>query len=104
MFTNKIIQSINRLLYRIKKFQCNYPNLDESHRYKLLLLMLLFITNKTVIIMVDAYAFFSGLIYGYIAFVYVTKTKKWIIKSFKKHEDPDPRNLVFLGPLSKLLD
>lgn len=60
--------------------------------------------NKQVEIMVDAYAFFSGLIYGYIAFVYVAKTKKWIIKSFKKHEGPDPRNLVFLGPLSKLLD
>lgn len=60
-------------------------------------------TDKSIVIMVDAYAFFSGLIYGYIAFVYVTKTKKWIIKSFKKQEAPDPRNLVFLG-LSKLLE
>jgi hypothetical protein len=60
--------------------------------------------DKTIVIMVDAYAFFSGLIYGYIAFSYITKTKKWMIKSFKKQEAPDPRNLVFLGALNKLLD
>jgi len=60
--------------------------------------------DDTVVIMVDAYAFFSGIIYGYIAFVYITKTKKWLIKSFKKHEDPDPRNLVFLTALGNLLE
>jgi hypothetical protein len=54
--------------------------------------------------MVDAYAFFSGIIYGYIAFVYITKTEKWLIKSFKKHEDPDPRNLVFLTAFGNLLE
>lgn len=61
-------------------------------------------TDKSVLIMVDAYAFFSGIIYGYIAFVYITKTKKWLIKSFKRHEDPDPRNLVFLTALGNLLE
>ncbi len=61
-------------------------------------------TDDSVVIMVDAYAFFSGIIYGYIAFVYVTKTKKWLIKSFKRHEDPDPRNLVFLTALGNFLE
>ncbi|MES2217174.1 MAG: hypothetical protein V4501_02050 [Pseudomonadota bacterium] len=60
--------------------------------------------DRNIVIMVDAYAFFSGLIYGYIAFVYVAKTERWLIKSFKKHQGPDSRNLAFLGPLKKLLD
>lgn len=60
--------------------------------------------DKSVVIMVDAYAFFSGILYGYIAFIYITKTKKWLIKSFKKHRDPDPRNLIFLTELGNLLE
>lgn len=60
--------------------------------------------DDTVVIMVDAYAFFSGIMYGYIAFVYITKTKKWLIESFKRHEDPDPRNLVFLTALGNFLE
>lgn len=60
--------------------------------------------DKTTVIMVDAYAFFSGLLYGYIAFVQSSSTGKWIIKSFKKNEQPDPRNLVFKSALSNLLD
>lgn len=53
-------------------------------------------------IMVDAYDFYSGSIYGYIAFFYQTTTKKWIIKSFKKNSEPDTRNLAFKEALTKL--
>ena len=38
-------------------------------------------------IMVDAYKFRTGNLRGYIAFFYVEKTKKWIIKSFKFDRD-----------------
>jgi hypothetical protein len=61
-------------------------------------------TDNSVVIMVDAYAFFSGILYGYIAFVYIKKTSRWLIKSFKKHEGPDPRNLVFLAALGNFLE
>lgn len=53
-------------------------------------------------IMVDAYDFYSGSIYGYIAFFYQPTTKKWIIKSFKKNSEPDTRNLAFKEALMKL--
>lgn len=53
-------------------------------------------------IMVDAYDFYSGSTYGYIAFFYQPTTKKWIIKSFKKNSEPDTRNLVFKEALIKL--
>jgi hypothetical protein len=52
-------------------------------------------------IQVDAYSFFSGLTYGYVAFLYQPKTSKWIIKSLKKNEQPDPRNLAMLAALRK---
>ena len=45
--------------------------------------------------MADAYNFYSGSIYGDIAFFYQPITKKWIIKSFKKNKNPDMRNWVF---------
>ncbi len=54
-------------------------------------------------IMIDAYSFYSGLLYGYIAFRFQPKTGKWAVKSFKKNREPDTRNLAFLGPLTKLL-
>ncbi|MFH1652614.1 MAG: hypothetical protein ABIE74_01005 [Pseudomonadota bacterium] len=50
-------------------------------------------------IMVDSYNFFSGLDYGYLAFLFQLKFKKWFIKSFKKNDKPDPRNLPFAEPL-----
>ena len=53
------------------------------------------------LIMVDAYDFYSGSIYGYIAFFYQPTTKKWIIKSFKKNSEPDTRNLAFKEALTK---
>ena len=55
------------------------------------------------IIMIDAYSFYSGLLFGYIAFLFQPKTGKWVIKSFKKNREIDTRNLAFLGPLTKLL-
>ncbi len=45
-------------------------------------------------IIVAAYSFYSGPLYGYLAFFYSTASKKFIIKSFKKNTDPDPRKSV----------
>ena len=59
--------------------------------------------DNTVEIMVDAYAFYTGMIYGYIAFFHQPKTNKWVIKSFKKNQEPDTRNLVFGEALNQLL-
>ena len=53
-------------------------------------------------IMVDAYNFFSGICYGYIAF-FQFGTNKWNIKSFKKNRNPDSRNLPFKG-LDKIIE
>jgi hypothetical protein len=50
-------------------------------------------------ILVDAYGFYSGAKYGYIAFLYSPITKMWIIKSFKLNNNPDPRNRVFAEKL-----
>lgn len=41
--------------------------------------------NPENLIMVDAYSFYSGSLYGYIAFFYQPETKRWIIKSFKRN-------------------
>lgn len=57
--------------------------------------------NKNVTIYVDSYNFFTGDKYGYIAF-FKTPTGKWMIKSFKRNINPDPRNFAFAG-LDKLL-
>jgi hypothetical protein len=53
-------------------------------------------------IMVDAYSFYSGFIFGYLAFFYNPKIKKWVIKSFKKNSDLDPRNLALAEGLRKI--
>lgn len=53
-------------------------------------------------IMVDSYDFFSGVTYGYLAFFYQPETKKWIIKSLKKNNKTDIRNLAFKRALNKL--
>jgi hypothetical protein len=42
---------------------------------------------------IDAYSFYSGMKYGYIAFMYVPKTGKWRIKSFKPNSKPNIREL-----------
>jgi hypothetical protein len=51
--------------------------------------------NPSDEILVDSYHFSSGTRYGYIAFLYIERTKKWLIKSFKLDSDSDPRNLPF---------
>ena len=60
--------------------------------------------DKTVEILVDAYAFYLGSIYAYLAFFYQPNTEKWIVKSFKKNQERDPRNLALQEPLSKLFN
>jgi len=52
--------------------------------------------------MVDAYEFYSGFNYGYIAFYFSNITKRWIIKSFKKNLNEDTRNFALKESLSKL--
>ncbi len=53
-------------------------------------------------VMVDSYEFYSGRRYGYIAFMFTEKTKKWVVKSFKNNNELDTRNLAF-EDLKKLL-
>jgi hypothetical protein len=57
--------------------------------------------DRTQPIWVDSYNFFSGLDYGYIAFMFQPKTKNWLIKSLKKNDKPDPRPLPFADKLRK---
>lgn len=57
--------------------------------------------NPSIRIMVDAYSFFSGLKYGYIAFRFNPVLKTWFVKSFKPNTDPDPRNLILAAQLQK---
>lgn len=58
--------------------------------------------NPKIEIKVDAYGFYSGEKYGYIAFFFQPATGKWVIKSFKNNLLPDTRNPVFRDVLSKL--
>ncbi len=52
--------------------------------------------DKEKKILVDAYHFFSGMKYGYFAFLFNHKTNRWMIKSFKEDKETlDPRNLPF---------
>lgn len=52
-------------------------------------------------IMVDSYDFHSGpTLYGYIAFL-KAPTGKWLIKSFKKNDKPDPRPNLMHAALLK---
>ncbi len=57
--------------------------------------------DPAIPIRVDAYSFFSGFTYGYIAFLFQQKTSMWTVKSFKKNKEPDPRNLAILTALRK---
>jgi hypothetical protein len=49
--------------------------------------------NKPPDIYVDAYSFYSGKKYGYIAFMFSPKTQKWRIKSFKLNTKPKTREI-----------
>lgn len=59
--------------------------------------------DKNALIMVDAYGFYSGKVYGYIAFLFQQKTDRWMIKSFKKNRNADTRNFTMKEQLTKLL-
>lgn len=59
--------------------------------------------EPTNTIIIDAYSFYSGFLYGYVAFRFQPKIGKWAIKSFKKNREPDTRNLAFKSPLTNLL-
>ena len=55
-------------------------------------------------IMIDAWDFYAGGgTYGYIAFFQQPLNKRWTIKSFKKNDKVDSRNLPFQEPLQKLV-
>jgi len=42
-------------------------------------------------IYIDSYSFYSGEIFGYVAFFFNDVTNMWVLKSFKKNKDSDPR-------------
>ena len=46
-------------------------------------------------VLIDSYGFYSHLLYGYVAFMRVPWMNRWVIKSLKKNDKPDPRNLAF---------
>lgn len=61
----------------------NYINTDVWHLNP----------NKPPDVNVDAYSFFSGKKFGYIAFMFLPRTNKWRIKSFKRNNNPNPREI-----------
>lgn len=59
--------------------------------------------DPKVAVAVDAWGFFSGTLHGYLAFFFSPITQKWAIKSFKKNDKPDPRNLSLGQQLAQKL-
>lgn len=57
--------------------------------------------NPAQQVLVDSYEFFSGSLFGYLAFFWAP-TGRWIVKSFKKNDQPDPRFLQMRAALEKL--
>ena len=53
------------------------------------------------VIWVDSYSFYSGPIFGYFAFSKGLRSK-WIVKSCKKNDRPDPRFLPMRAALERL--
>ncbi len=53
--------------------------------------------------MVDSYNFFANTQYGYLAYMYQPITQKWLLKSFKKNTNANPRNTVLADALKKAL-
>lgn len=51
-------------------------------------------------IWVDSYNFYSGLTYGYIAFM-KARTGRWIVKSLKKNDKESPRAFLMADKLKK---
>jgi hypothetical protein len=52
------------------------------------------------VVWVDSYEFFSSADFGYLAF-FRALTGKWMIKSFKKNDQPDQRSFPFKEALAK---
>ena len=50
---------------------------------------------------VDSYDFFSGPDPGYLAFMHQPKTGRWLVKSLKKNDKPDPRPRLLADKLRK---
>lgn len=57
--------------------------------------------NPKESVMVDSYAFYSGHLYGYIAFMFVGG--KWTIKSFKENTETDTRYFPFKNSLAEMI-
>jgi hypothetical protein len=72
---------VNPRFINTKKWEKN-PNSDKS-------------------VMVDSYAFYSGYLYGYIAFMFTGG--KWTIKSFKKNKESDARYFPFKDSLKGII-
>ncbi len=51
--------------------------------------------NKVTPAHVYSFSFFSGAKFGYLAFIHITTTDFWLVKSLKANTSPDPRNLPF---------
>jgi hypothetical protein len=49
----------------------------------------------------DSYDFFSGPVFGYLAFMFQPKTQRWLVKSLKKNDKPDPRFMLLADKLKK---
>jgi hypothetical protein len=54
-------------------------------------------------ILVDSYNFFSGPTHGYLAFMYQPRTSRWLLKSLKRNDQPDPRLNLLGDKLRKAL-
>lgn len=57
--------------------------------------------DKTKEILVDSYSFYSGRVFGYVAFFYAS-THRFVIKSLKRNTEPDPRTFTLRQELEKL--
>ena len=57
--------------------------------------------DKNQVVWVDSYEFFSGSLFGYFAF-FKGLTGRWVVKSLKKNDQPDPRFLQMKAALEKL--
>lgn len=58
--------------------------------------------DKTNPATVYSFSFYSGTKFGYIAFLRSNQTGTWLIKSFKKNNQEDPRFLPFKERLAEL--
>ncbi|MBW2699749.1 MAG: hypothetical protein JRF33_02930 [Deltaproteobacteria bacterium] len=57
--------------------------------------------DESQVVWVDSYEFFSGNLFGYFAF-FKGATGSWVVKSFKKNDQPNPRFMQMKAALEKL--